>query len=363
MVMPCEDTDNGYDALVLGGGPAGSAAATIMGQNGLRVALIEKQEFPRFVVGESLLPFGNDCLNELGVLDAVKNGGFVDKRGAEFTTGHGAGHIKNWFSRNADPVHHFAFQVDRARFDQLLLNRARETGVEVFQPAEAKNIQLNSSSVSVEIESLSKQEHTTLHGNYLIDATGRQAVLARHLRMKRNDLGLQKRIAIYGHFKNVKRPEGKRAGNIVLVRLKTSWFWFIPIDEERTSVGLVTPASEFKASELDPEQYFQLMVAEHTDSAFRMKASESEGKYHVTSDYTYRFSKVAGERWLMTGDASGFVDPVFSSGVYLALVSGIMAGKSVSQSNGVQKGGASFSPMVRKAYTRYVPATYPGVLR
>lgn len=301
-----------YDCLIAGAGPAGTSAGILLAQAGLSVLLVEKRAFPRFHVGESLIPAANHMLQRIGVWDQLHDNGFIRKYGAEFCYGDGETRVHNVFAEGLIPGYDYTFQVERSRFDALLLERAREVGCEIRQPAELTDLAEEEggwrASVGGEI----------VNARFLLDATGRAGLLPRHFGFKPGGFDLPKRFAIYNHFRGVKRREGRDGGNIIIVRVPTGWFWSIPLDDARTSVGLVTTNNKERQR---PQEVFAANVEQNPFMRNWMTEAEPVDDFHIEADYSFRHERMAGKNWLLLGDAAGFIDPVFSSGVYLALES------------------------------------------
>lgn len=325
-----------YDVIIAGGGPAGSTAGIILAQAGKKVLILEREKFPRFHIGESLLPYGNDLLKELGIWDRLMRDGHIVKPGADFVPADSQGLQRSDFGRFLGAEHAAAFQVDRASFDQLLLDRAREAGCEVREETRAEVTALTPDGVAV------RTHHADGVGEaaarWLVDATGRDILVGRREGLPKSDLKLDKKIAVFAHFEGVRRNEGKWAGNITIVRRRGGWFWVIPLRNGITSVGLVQKLADFKASGLKPEESFQQAVTDSAEMRFRMKNASVTGEWHVASDYTFRHHKMSGRRWILAGDAAGFIDPIFSSGVRVAMQSGHDAAKLVARADAAGRG-------------------------
>lgn len=316
-----------YDAIVVGGGPGGSIAGTFLAKAGQRVLILERERFPRFHIGESLIPYGNDVLRDSGAWPKLEAAGFMRKPGAEFTLGNARGSLRFWFGRNLPKAYAETFQVERARFDALLLDHARESGCEVASEAKAESFTEKEN--GVEISYRQNGEACGASADWLVDASGRDTFVGKQLALPKSDLGLPKKFAVFAHFHNVLRYEGKAEGLISIVRLKDAWCWIIPLDKEKTSVGLVQTLDTFKGRGLGPEECFERVMKENAELRYRVGKAERTGPYYTTGDYTYRFYRAAGPRWLLVGDAAGFIDPIFSSGVMLALRSGRLAAESI----------------------------------
>lgn len=306
--------EDDFDLLVIGGGPAGATVATLTARRGRRVALIERESFPRFHIGESLLPAGNPVLKRLGVWDDLLAGGFPRKYGADFLDASGTHAVHNIFARGLLPVDEHTFQVERSRFDALLLDKARAAGVVVLRDRVSALESLDDSACRLALASGRK-----LRGGKIADASGRDCVLARALRIPCDSLPYPPKIAVYGHFTGVRRQEGRRGGNITIVRLPGGWFWSIPLDEVKTSVGVVAPVSAYKAAKLAPEDWFAHCRDRSPFLREWMAHAERLGEVHVTADYTFQRSVFAGRHHFLVGDAAAFIDPIFSSGVCLAM--------------------------------------------
>jgi flavin-dependent dehydrogenase len=336
-----------YDALVIGAGPAGCSTAIRLRQAGLSVLVVEKQPFPRFRIGESLLPNGNALLRELGVWSKIEQAGFIPKFGARFLLGSGDTEKKVLFSSGLIPGLDRTFQVDRARFDALLLDHARECGAEVCIESVVTAVTASDSGHTVQIESDGATRSDA--ASWVVDAGGRDRFFVSELKAVMDPPAFTKRLAIYNHFLHVPRAEGNEGGDTVIVRLPCGWFWFIPIDAERTSVGLVTTLSALKDTGAKPADYFARIVAETPRLRELMATAVPLLDYQVTADYSYYHRSLASGRFVLAGDAGGFLDPIFSSGVYLALHSSKMAAEMITQAHRENRG---LTPRECTRYTR-----------
>lgn len=316
-----------HDVLVLGGGPGGSAVATYLARAGRRVLLLERETFPRFHIGESLLPYNWPIFEELGVLPALSAAGFPIKTGAQFHTGQGNKSLKLVFREGRFTRETQTFQVERSVFDHLLLKNAAARGVEVREGWTFRRFESLPDRVRVEATDPAGVNHS-LEARFLIDATGRANVTG-------NQEGLRvlhehhKKVAIFGHFTGVWRDPGDKDGDTVIVRLASKWFWLIPVSATKVSVGLVLDAAEFAAAKVSPEELFQRVAAATRAVQERMCAAHLEGEFHTTADFSYYNRRLTGPRLLRVGDAAGFMDPIFSAGVFLAMYSGKLAAQTV----------------------------------
>jgi flavin-dependent dehydrogenase len=341
--------NNAWDAIVIGGGPAGSTAAALLAQAGKKVLVLERETFPRFHVGESLIPYGNDVLRALGVWEKIEQAGFMPKLGAEFTLGNAAGFQRFYFGRSLAPRYAKTFQVERSKFDHLLLQHAEEQGATVLQQARVGGIEADDAGVSIAYEHDGSSHQAK--ARWLIDGSGRTAVAGHALCLPKSDLGMPKRLAIFAHFHNVHRNAGEDAGHITIVRLENAWCWFIPLDENKTSVGLVQLLADFKSQGVSIEESFQRAVDAHAELRFRLRRAERVIPFHTEGEYTFRFHRAAGPRWLLAGDAAGFIDPIFSSGVMVALRSSRRAAQVILRADAT---GRPLSFRDQAGYTREV---------
>lgn len=317
-------SDEIRDAVVVGGGPAGAVAGTYLARAGLKPLLLEKDIFPRFAIGESLLPCGNDILKDLGIWPVLERKGFVKKYGADFTSGRSERFNRYWFRSALGKEYEHTFQVERAVFDKILLDHASSEGCEVAQGARVTKIAVEPDGLLNIIYELDRNVRT-LRTRWMIDASGRCGVAGAHLNFKKSQTRSQKMVAIYGHFSGIRRNSGEAAGHTVIVRFKEGWFWFIPLSPEKTSVGAVIPPGLPREHGGDLEKCFQHCVEANPDVKSRMAGGESLQPLRATADYSWKFQSFARDRVVLAGDAAGFVDPIFSSGVMLAMKSGRLA--------------------------------------
>jgi len=311
-----------YDVLVVGGGPGGSSAATFLARGGLTVALAEREVFPRFHVGESLLPANIPVLERLGVLDEVKARGFLLKYGAyfhdqEMDLGY------QFFFREGKPWPPYTFEVQRGEFDKILLDHAvRQPNVTLLQPATVERVAFDDDGVTATVaEAAGPRE---IRARFLVDASGRDALIASRHGRRRPIEGLGK-VALFAHFQGGKRWPGREHGNIRIFVFEAGWFWYIPFTNGTTSVGGVLHARTVRGHEGELEQLYESLIArchslqEALDGAPRITPVRS------AANFSYRTDPAIGDRFVCVGDAIAFLDPIFSSGVYMATQSAELA--------------------------------------
>jgi flavin-dependent dehydrogenase len=312
------------DIIVIGGGPAGSTAATLLARKGFSVLLLERDRFPRFQIGESLLPFNNDLFDRLGVSGQLSSSGFQPKYGATFLTGDGSIGYNFRFDRTLPPEYHRSFQVKRAHFDDLLLRNAAANGVEVREGAAVSAVHVHGQEYAT-VETADGAVHQT---RFVVDASGHGSVVGRRVGEK-SDVATLKKIAVFAHYRGVPRPKGRKAGNTIIVVIRNAWFWMIPIADDLMSVGLVVDRDHLRQSKLQPEEMLNATIAATPWVAERMRQAERVTPVYARKDFSYRMRNIAGQNYVLVGDAAGFLDPIFSTGVFLAMKSADIAAEAV----------------------------------
>jgi FADH2-dependent halogenase len=319
-----------YDAVVIGGGPGGASAATFLAKAGLKALVLEKEHFPRFHIGESLLPYNRPIFEEMGVLPALEAAGFPRKFGAQFHAANGSKALKLVFQNGCFTKETWAFQVERATFDHILLSHATACGTDVREGWTVT--QFSGGRDSVTVSARDEQGNTEeFTGSFLIDASGRGNLTGNQENL-RVIHPRHRKIAIYSHFQGVLVDEGTKGGDTVIVRLKDKWFWLIPVGADKVSVGCVIEPGELAASKETPEQTFYRIANSSAVMKEKLKGARPLAPIQTTSDFSYYNTRLTGPRLLRVGDAAGFMDPIFSAGVFLAMHTGKMAAELVRDS-------------------------------
>ncbi|HSW03652.1 NAD(P)/FAD-dependent oxidoreductase [Aquabacterium sp.] len=314
---PAMNQTDSCDVLVIGGGPAGSTAAALLAQQGRRVVLVEKEHHPRFHIGESLLPCNVGLFDRLGVREQVEKIG-MPKFGIEFVSPEHSYTSCVEFGDAWDKSMPFSWQVRRSELDELLFRNAASRGATTLEGCRVRDVQFDGdgATVGATMDDGSQRQWRT---RFVIDASGRDTLLANKFRIKDKNPE-HNSSALFGHFRNAKRLEGKKEGNISICWFEHGWFWFIPLADGTTSIGAVCWPYYLKSRDKPLKEFFADTIALCPVLVERLKDAELvDDAVHATGNYSYIARHCSGERYLMLGDAFTFIDPMFSSGVYLAM--------------------------------------------
>jgi len=318
------------DVVVIGGGPAGATASTLIAQQGYAVQLFERDKFPRFHIGESLIPETYWVLQRLNMLPKLRASHFVQKHSVQFVNATGKLSAPFYFSENKPHECSQTWQVVRSEFDQMMLENAREHGVQAYEQTRVLDVVFEGErAVGVRIQSPDGARRE-VRAKVVIDASGQSGLLQNRFKLRVWDPILNKG-AIWTYWENAYRDTGRDEGATVVIQTpnRLGWFWYIPLHDNRVSVGVVAPFDYLFKGRGSHEQTYQEEVDRCPAVTERLsKATRCTG-YFATKDYSYRATRCAGDGWVTIGDAFGFLDPLYSSGVLLAMRSGEMAADAI----------------------------------
>jgi len=321
---------NTYDVVVIGGGPAGSTAAALLAKAGRSVLLVDRERFPRFRLGESLMPATYWTFERLGVLDKMRTSPFVQKHSVQFFTRSGKGALPFYFSEFDPHESSQTWQVDRTEFDEMLLDHAAESGVEVRQGVNVKEVLFDGDrATGVDLETDSGRR-ARIESRVVIDCSGQTSMIARRLGLKLIDPSLQ-HASIYTRYKSAWRDKGRDEGATLIMHTDSaqSWFWYIPLPDDVVSVGVVAPIDYLLKRGESIEKVYHDEVAICPELAKRIEGSEQTFPIRAIRDFSYISRQIAGDGWIMAGDAFGFLDPMYSTGVFLAMKSAEFAADAI----------------------------------
>ena len=305
------------DVAVIGGGPAGSTAATLLAKQGYKVIALEKEHHPRFHIGESLLPMNLPVFERMGVLDKVRAMG-VFKPGADFEANNERGYNNYAFARAIGNSPPHAYQVWRQDFDKMLYDHARECGADAREGHEVMKVEQNDiRDTRLEVRADDGRIYG-IQARYLIDASGRDAFLSSKKKLRRKNDEHQS-AAIFGHFRGAEPRAGEDAGNISIYRCEFGWMWMIPLPNGVMSIGAVCRPEYLKLRKGRTVEFLLETLRKNEALKRRIEHAELLGDVRVTGNYSYDSTRMGGLGWVLVGDAFAFLDPVFSSGVYLAM--------------------------------------------
>ncbi len=322
---------NEYDVVVIGGGPAGCTAAALVAEAGRSTLLVEREKMPRFHIGESLMPECYWPLQRLGMIERMKSSKFTPKKSVQFVTASGKESEPFYFTEHDPRESSTTWQVERAVFDQMLFDRARELGADCFDETRILDILFDGQggACGVKLRTAAGETHE-VRAKVVMDGSGQSSLIANKLGL-REDIPDLKKAAIWGYYKNAQRDPGDNGGATIVMHTdqKDSWFWFIPLSDQITSIGCVGDSDYMLKTDLDTEARYQLELDRCPGLQSRLEQAERVGKLRVAKEYSYFTKKHSGPGWVLIGDAFGFLDPIYSSGVYFALVMGEKAADAV----------------------------------
>jgi flavin-dependent dehydrogenase len=345
------------DVIVIGGGPAGSTVSTLLAQQGLRVELFEREKFPRFHIGESLIPETYWVLKRLNMLPKMQQSHFTKKYSVQFVNSGGKLSAPFYFWNNKPHECSQTWQVVRSEFDQMMLENAREHGVRAHEGARVLDVLFEGDrAVGVKVK-IGDQQPREVRAKVVVDASGQVGLLQNRLRLRVWDPELNKG-AIWTYWEGALRAPGQDGGATLVLQTasKNGWFWYIPLHDNVVSVGVVAPFDYLFKGRKDYGQTYEEEVERCPAVKERVAPAKRVTGYFATKDYSYRATRAAGDGWVIIGDAFGFLDPLYSSGVLLALKSGEMAADAIVE--GLAKGDTSAAQL-----GKWAPAFNEGVDR
>ncbi len=341
---------NEYDVIVVGGGPSGSTTAALVAEAGYRTLLLERDAEPRRKVGESLMPESYWVFERLGVLDGLKKGPFVEKVGVQFVSSSGKESSPFLFTQHDPRECGRTWHVERAKFDQFLLDNAAQKGVEVRRGVRVLEVvHEGDRAVGVKLANDGRDSSNGSDGNkdnfirakVIVDATGQTGLVGARFKLRQPNPKFRK-AAIWGHFRGSRRDVIDNGVMTVCLRTLSnrSWFWHIPLSNDIVSIGCVSDADYFfRPGAGTPEEIFAAEVADCPAMVKRLEGTEKVAGLDVVKEYSYTTGKSSGDGWVLVGDSWGFIDPIYSSGVWFALKSGQLAADTIVE--GLQKGDTS----------------------
>jgi len=350
--MTTTKTGNQFDALIIGGGPAGASSAAILAEHGHRVLVLEREKFPRYHIGESMIPFTYQPMERLGLIPLMKSSGFVKKYSVVFISPSGRAsqpfYFYNRYDRNSIAQ---TWQVLRSEYDEILLNNARAKGAEVIEEITVKELMREGNRVVGVRAQTSSGEAVQFRAPITLDCTGKEAFSSVRNGWRQNDPGLNK-IAVWTYYKGSKREPGIDEGATTVAYVpEKGWFWHIPQHNDMLSVGVVAEGKYLTRDGVrEPEKIFKREIEQNAWIKDHLSVGQQVGPYFLISEYTHHARHCGSDGLLLVGDAFAFLDPVFSSGLMLALKSGTLAGDEVHRAIVAR----DFSPARFADYARYM---------
>lgn len=320
-----------WDVVVVGGGPAGSTTATLLARAGVKTLLIDSNLFPRYHIGESLIPATYRVFDALGFLPKLKASTFPEKHSVRFVSRDGKESHPFYFSEVLPPDQARTWQVERSLFDQMLLNHAREQGVTVWEESHVDQVLFDGDRARGVVAIRNREHRVEVPAQVVVDASGRGCLIGRQLSL-RNTLPDLRKASVWTYYEGAERLPGKDAGETTIFLLPGGgWFWYIPLPNDVVSVGVVAPSSVL----FDPSRHHEMTFHDTLDRCHalvkRLESAKMVGRILGMNQLAYANSRTSGDGWVMIGDARAFLDPIYSSGLCLALASGEMASRTIKQ--------------------------------
>jgi geranylgeranyl reductase family protein len=320
------------DVIVIGGGPAGSTAAALLAEMGRRTLLLERERFPRFHVGESLMPQTYWTFKRLGVLDKLKTSAFPKKFSVQFVSENGKASQPFYFFETNPHESSQTWQVQRSDFDRMLLENAAEKGADVRTGVRVTDLLWDGERCTGVRAQHDGGDSIELPARVVVDATGQSSLIANRLELRRSDPYLRK-ASVWTYYRGARRDAGVDEGATLILNSqdKQGWFWYIPLPEDTVSVGVVSSKANLLRPGMTPEQIFDEQLARCPAVAERLEPGRRMSRFYATKDFSYTTTRWSGQGWVLVGDAFGFLDPIYSSGVFLALISGEWAADAIDE--------------------------------
>lgn len=296
----------------------------MLARHGRTVVIFEREKFPRFQVGESTIPASLETLQRIGVKEKIDQAGFLTKHGGEIVSACGGARAKFFFRNALNPRWKTAYQIDRMTFDDILLRHAQSLGCEVREETRVESVEFTPEGATLQC----KDNPAPTHASYVIDCTGRSSLLANRFRLKQPFPHLKK-FSVFSYYQRSTKSNDPEDAYTRMIRGAEGWFWVIPIADGKISVGVVMDLEKFNRLKLSPEDALNRTIEEQPEVRKWVENTTRYMPVFATADFSYAVSQLTGNRWLLAGDAAGFLDPVFSSGIYIAIYSGEKAGETI----------------------------------